>query len=114
MHSRFIYYISLLSVFLLASLGQAEPLVWFNRLDTARASAVQEGKLVLLLAGRPTCGNCTYMKNEACEAPNVRPVIDEACVPWSSDIDLSNDWQTYRTGLASFYCQFLLAFSMCH
>jgi hypothetical protein len=104
MPNRAVDHVSLLSsVFLLTSLGEAEPLVWFNSLDTARASAVEQGKLILLLAGRPTCGNCTYMKNEVCEAPNVRPVIDEACVPWFSDIDLSTDWQPYRAGLASFY-----------
>jgi len=82
--------------------AQAASLVWSNTREQARASALSQGKLMLLLAGRPTCENCNYMKNEACEASNVRPVIDEVYVPWFSNIDYSSEWERYAVNLGYF------------
>ena len=82
--------------------GSAAPLVW----QTTRAEAVEaarnSGKLILLLAGRETCGNCQYMKNTVCETPSVRQVIDANYVCWFCPVDNSAEWYPYATGLGSF------------
>jgi len=63
---------------------------------------MSQGKLILLLAGRPTCSYCIYMKETVCEGANVRPLIDEVYVPWFSDIDVDSDYLPYATNLGGF------------
>jgi hypothetical protein len=42
------------------------------------------------------------MKNEACEASGVRPVIDEVYVHWFANIDVSTEWQPFAVNLGGF------------
>lgn len=77
-------------------------LVWeTNRLEAVEA-ARNSGKLILLLAGRDTCGNCSYMKDTVCEAATVRQVIDANYVCWFCPVDTSTEWYSYASGLGSF------------
>jgi hypothetical protein len=88
--------------FMIHLTGSADPVVW----QAARAEAVEaarnSGKLILLLAGRDTCGNCQYMKNTVCETPSVRQVIDANYVCWYCPVDSSTEWYPYAAGLGSF------------
>ena len=81
--------------------GHAQSLVWLSSLAEARASALKQEKLILLLAGSPACSHCVYMVTAVCEATNVRPIIDEIYVPWFSDVGSATDYQPYATGLDS-------------
>ena len=88
--------------FMMPLAGSAAPLVW----QATRAEAVQaarnSGKLILLLAGRETCGNCQYMKYTACETTNVRQMLDANYVCWFCPVDDSTEWYLYASGLGSF------------
>lgn len=101
-HIRCIWCVSLLLCVVMQSRpGQAESLVWRSSLEEARASAISQGKLILLVAGRPDCEYCHYMKEVVCEASNVKPIIDEVYVPWYADMDSSTDWQPYASDLGN-------------
>ncbi len=82
--------------------GQADPIVWTESRAQALEAARNSGKLILLLAGRDTCGNCQYMKNTVCESPSVRQVIDANYVGWYCVVDTSTEWYSYAAGLGSF------------
>jgi hypothetical protein len=84
---------------LLALPGHAQSLVWLSSLAEARASALNQEKLILLLAGSRACSHCVYMLTVVCEAPNVRPIIDEIYVPWFTEVGSATDYQPYATGL---------------
>jgi len=78
------------------------PLTWLESLQEARSHALVQGKLVLLMAGRPTCSVCTYMKQSICESAQVRPIIDDAFVPWFANMDFSSDYVPYAAELGNF------------
>lgn len=84
--------------------GGASALEWQTSKSAAMSLASSQGKLVLLMAGRPTCGNCQYMKDTVCEItnPGIRQLIDEKYVPWFSDVDTGGEHYTYTTGLGSY------------
>jgi hypothetical protein len=88
----------------LADVSAAGTLVW----HADRASAVQaarlEGKRILLVAGRHTCGNCNYMRNTVCELadPPVRALLAAEYVTWFCDVDASTEWRAYTAGLCGF------------
>lgn len=88
----------------LPGLGLGQGLVWVDSKSAAVSQAVAEGKKVLLLAGRHTCGNCNYTQNTLCEmtSPAIRQVIEQGYVPWFCDVDRSTEWYAYATGLGSF------------
>lgn len=88
--------------FMLHSSGHAEQLVWRASRAEVVEAARNSGKLILLLAGRDTCGNCQYMKNTICEFPSVRQVLDTNYICWYCPIDTSTEWYPYATGLGSF------------
>ena len=87
-------------------LSTASPasLTWLKSKTDAMSAAKSQGKLVLLLAGRDTCGNCQYMLNTVCESlsPPVEALIQDRYVPWYSEVDSNADWQPYASGLGSF------------
>jgi hypothetical protein len=58
--------------------------------------------LILLLAGRDTCGNCQYMKNTVCESATVKPQLEANFVCWFCPVDDSTEWYVYASGLGSF------------
>jgi hypothetical protein len=82
----------------------ASALVWQTDKETAMSQALSQGKYVLLVAGRYTCGNTRYMTNIVCEStsPNVVGVIQQSYVPWFCNIDASADYWTYAAGMSSF------------
>jgi hypothetical protein len=88
----------------LPGLGFGQGLVWVDSKSAAVSQALAEGKKVLLLAGRHTCGNCNYTQNTLCEmtSPAIRQVIEQGYVPWFCDVDLSTEWYAYASGLGSF------------
>ena len=68
------------------------------------AEARSQGKLVLLMAGRHTCGNCNWMQNTVCEttSPPIAQLIQERFVPWFCVVDSSDEWWPYAAGLESY------------
>jgi len=87
-----------------SSISQAQPLTWIDSQDQALSLATNQGKMILLLAGRPGCANCDSMHDTVCESvtPPVKALIQEGYVPWYCDIDNSNEWRTYGADLTSF------------
>ena len=81
----------------------ADSLHWHSSLDETVSAAVNEGKLILLLAGRETCGNCNYMKYTVFESEQVRQIIDKNYVCWFSSVDDSSEWYPYAFGLGNIY-----------
>lgn len=75
---------------------------WYPVLQDAIDAARGEDKLVLMLAGRDACGNCTYMKETVCEGERVAAVIEADYVTAYIDVDSSTDWHAYASGLGSF------------
>jgi hypothetical protein len=75
---------------------------WYSSRSDAVQNARDNGRLVLLVAGRPACWNCQYMKDTICEIPAVRSVIDLNYSCWFCDIDESTEWYSYASGLGSF------------
>jgi hypothetical protein len=71
-------------------------------LTEARSNALAQGKLILLMAGRPSCSVCAYMKQSICESAEVRPLIDEVFVPWFANMDFSPDYLPYGADLGAF------------
>jgi hypothetical protein len=97
----------LITGLLLLSLStQAELLTWVTTKAQALAAAQSQGKRILLVAGRPGCAECEYMRFTVCESTNpatpVKALIQEAYVPWYCNIDISNEWQPYSGGWSSF------------
>lgn len=92
---------TVLACSLLAGQGRAE-IEWAASRDEAVARATRSGKLVLVLAGRVTCGNCTYMKNTVCESASVRPLLDAGYVCWFCPVDDTTEWYPYASGLGGF------------
>ena len=87
-------------------LSTASPasLTWLESETDAMSAAKSQGKLVLLLAGKPTCSHCQYMLTNVCESlsPPVKALIQDRYVPWHCDVNTSADWQPYASELGSF------------
>jgi hypothetical protein len=99
------YSVGLVSVMCVVQSARAQTLTWLTSKAEVMALARAQGKLVLLLAGRTTCGYCNYMRNTVCEttSPPIKQTIQAGFVPWFCDIDASTDWYPYASGLGSFY-----------
>lgn len=68
---------------------------WDPSLEDAISRAAADGRLVLMLAGRDTCGNCAHMKNTVSEAATVKPVLLENYVTVYVDVDNTTTWYPY-------------------
>ncbi|MCP4715036.1 MAG: hypothetical protein GY868_07960, partial [Deltaproteobacteria bacterium] len=88
----------------LIAAADAQLLTWQTSRAAAVAAALSQDKQILLVAGRPTCGNTVYMKNIVCEAtsPNIRGLIDDSYVPWFCNIDENTEYYQYVGGLGGF------------
>lgn len=78
---------------------------WNPSLSNTVAFARQFGRMVLMFAGRPTCGNCSYMKNTVCEMtnqPDIKGMILSDYETAFIDVDASTEWHAYAYGLGSF------------
>lgn len=72
-------------------------LTWINSWDTAKTMA-GTNKLVFLLAGTKTCGNCMLVKNTVANTVPVREVLDKSYVVWYADMDTTSDWKPWELG----------------
>ncbi|MFP4582781.1 MAG: transglutaminase domain-containing protein [Desulfococcaceae bacterium] len=84
--------------------GGIGKLIWATSKSEAVSLALAQGKSILLMAGRPTCPNCQYMKETVCESndPPIRDAILNGFIPWFCDVDESTEWYPYASGLGSF------------
>jgi len=97
-------FITFLASVLSTLAAQAQSLQWQDSKSNAMAMALSQGKRVLLMAGRHTCGNCNYMQNVVCESvsPPIKNFIQAKFVPWFCVVDTSTEWYPYASGLGSF------------
>ena len=75
---------------------------WVSDRDEAVSRAIAEGKMILLLAGRDTCGNCNYMRHTVMELPDISEILNDSYVCWYCIVDTSTQWYPYAGGLGSF------------
>lgn len=82
--------------------GNDNDLNWITTKAAALSAAQSQGKYVLLLAGRESCGYTIHMRDTVCEmnAPAIKNIILDEYVPWFSDVDSSSEWWTYGGGLS--------------
>lgn len=86
----------------LASLARGAPLSWCDSRAAAIGQALDSGRLILLLAGRETCGNCQYMKYTVCEMASTRAILDAHYACWFCPVDTSTEENAYTGGLGSY------------
>jgi thioredoxin-related protein len=87
-------------IFLSAAITYGAPLNWCKSKAKALSIAQSEGKIILLIAGRDTCGNTKYMRN-ICETNiPVNTLIEQHFVPWYCDLDSNEEWYKYAKGLS--------------
>ena len=77
------------------------PLTWHTSGSSAIAEAKSDGKLILFIGGRETCGNTIGTRDGTCEEPEVRAALGNY-VLWFCDCDKQTDvfWQ-YGRGLGT-------------
>jgi hypothetical protein len=78
------------SAFLLATTAQSQPLQPYTTdKATAMNAAKQQGKLVLLIAGRDDCSNCLLVEGESIQAENppCRQLVEDAFIYWKCPMD---------------------------
>ncbi len=76
--------------------------VWESSIDTAVEKAKANNRLVLLFAGRDTCGNCRYMKDTVFEDSSVKEELGDDYVIAKIDVDTDNSYYPYASGLSGF------------
>ncbi len=79
-------------------------MVWETSKANAVSKAQSQGKKILLLAGRNSCGNTTYMRDTVAEStsPSIKSFIQSNFIPWFCDVDSSTEYYAYASGLGSF------------
>lgn len=99
-----VVFVVILSLSIGSGVASAD-LVWQTSKQTAVSMAKAQGKHILLLGGRETCGNCQYMRYTVCEStsPPIRVLIEQSYIPWFCDVDNSTEWYDYASGLGNFY-----------
>lgn len=100
--SRFLVF-GLFSTQVAAAEIAAEKIVWVQSRNVAISMARAEGKMILMLGGKPGCGMCDHTKNSLSEYSgkdgDIRGTIDRYYVPWYiADMDRSDDWIWYKEG----------------
>ncbi len=77
------------------------PLTWLTNGSAAIEEAKRDGKLILFVGGRETCGNTIGTRDFTCEEPEVRAALANY-VLWFCDCDKYTDvfWQ-YGSGLGT-------------
>ena len=82
----------------------SDTLNWLTSRAEAISAARAQGKTILLIAGRDTCSNTTYMRDAVCQKvdPSIRETIRNDYIPWYCDVDNSTEWYSYASGLGSF------------
>ena len=64
-----------------------EGMTWYLKKSVAIDSARSQGKQVLLLWGRSSCGNCKGVRQRLAEYP-LRSIVDENYILWFSNCDV--------------------------
>ena len=96
----FISLLILPCIFLSAAITYGAPLNWCKSKAKALSIAQSEGKIILLIAGRDTCGNTKHMRN-ICETNiPLHTLIEQHFVHWYCDLDSSKEWYIYEKGLS--------------
>lgn len=82
----------------------SDTLSWVTSRDEAVSAARAQGKTILLIAGRETCSNTTYMRDTVCQQddPPIRETIENHYIPWFCNVDGSSEHYSYTGGLGSF------------
>ena len=87
-------------IFLSATITYCAPLYWCRSRANALSIAQSKNKIVLLIAGRDSCGRTNHMRN-ICETDiAVHAIIEQHFVPWYCDTDLTKEWYTYAKGIS--------------
>lgn len=92
-----------LAAILLCCASRSWGISWEYSKLGAMSKALNEGKKVLLVAGRSTCGSCVYMKNTVMTAPINESVLNANYICWDCEMNSCSDWRAYSSGLGSFY-----------
>lgn len=78
---------------------------WTLNRAEAFTSARAQGKMVFLLGGRPSCNNCTYIRETVVNATNppLNQMMEECFVAWYCNCDANtNEQEPYEAGLGGY------------
>ncbi|CAK0780146.1 hypothetical protein CCP4SC76_7230010 [Gammaproteobacteria bacterium] len=75
---------------------------WSTSESNALTLASQQKKWVILVAGRDTCLNTTYMRNTVFQQESIKNLIDQNFVLWYSNVDNSGEFWPYASGLGGY------------
>ena len=76
---------------------------WCLYRDDAIEAALSEGKRILLVSGRDTCPNTTYLRETACYDPDVMEILQEGFILWYNDCDnMGEEVWDYAEGLDTY------------
>ncbi|MHB1348623.1 MAG: lipase/acyltransferase domain-containing protein [Desulfobulbaceae bacterium] len=91
------------SFFITTDIALAE-LIWQTSKSSTVNLALNEGKKILLIAGRDSCAYTNYMRYTVCHqtSPPIQNLIQQQYIPWYVDVDFSTEWYTYASGLTEF------------
>lgn len=91
--------IPILAVFLFypATGAQAQTTASYVDKATAFSEAKAQGKMILMVAGRVSCGNCAYMRSSVFPVsnPDVKGTLASRYVIWNPDVDFTGDHWPY-------------------
>ena len=74
----------------------SKALVWHTSLNEAIAAS--DGKFVLMVAGRDTCGNTNYFRNIVCETPDIKANLVANYSLWYCNVDATDGFWKYVSG----------------
>ena len=87
-------------IFLSTAISYSASLNWCRSRANALSIAQSKNKIVLLIAGRDSCGRTNHMR-DICETDiAVHALIEQHFVPWYCDMDSSKEWYTYAQGFS--------------
>ena len=79
------------------------PAKWYTNKTEAFEAAEALGKRVLMVCGRDSCPNTTYVRLTACENDSVKPILTSDYVLWYCDCDKQiSDYADYEQGLGGY------------
>jgi len=79
------------------------PAKWYTDKDEAFEAAQILGKRVLMVCGRDSCPNTTYVRLTACESDVAKSILSSEYVLWYCDCDKQgSDYYDYADGLGSY------------
>jgi len=81
-----------------------DSLTWQTSKANAISLAQRDGKLILLVAGRDTCGNTNHTRDTLVKttSPPINTLLQERFVLWYANVDSSSEYSAYSQGLGSY------------